>query len=60
MVMEIVADSERRTALDIVEVNPTLDPADATAQLGAGTRTVGSWEEDSQRTKRSFDLRRAL
>jgi arginase len=34
MVMEIVADSGRLTALDLVEVNPTLDVRNATAQLG--------------------------
>jgi arginase len=35
MVMEIVADSGLLKALDIVEVNPTLDVRNATAQLGA-------------------------
>jgi arginase len=35
MVMEIVADSGLLRALDIVEVNPTLDLRNATAQLGA-------------------------
>jgi arginase len=35
MVMEIVADSGRMTSLDIVEVNPTLDVRNTTAQLGA-------------------------
>jgi arginase len=35
MVMEIVADSGLLTALDVVEVNPTLDVQNATAQLGA-------------------------
>ena len=34
MVMEIVADSGLLTALDLVEVNPTLDVRNATAQLG--------------------------
>ena len=34
MVMEIVADSGLLTALDMVEVNPTLDIRNATAQLG--------------------------
>ena len=34
MVMEIVADSELLAALDLVEVNPTLDVQNATAQLG--------------------------
>jgi arginase len=34
MVMEIVADSGRLTSLDVVEVNPTLDVRNATAQLG--------------------------
>jgi len=35
MVMEIVADSGRLTSIDIVEVNPTLDVRNTTAQLGA-------------------------
>jgi arginase len=34
LVMELVADSGLLTALDIVEVNPTLDVRNATAQLG--------------------------
>jgi arginase len=34
MVMEIVADSGWLTSLDLVEVNPTLDVRNATAQLG--------------------------
>ena len=34
MVMEVVADSGRLTSLDLVEVNPTLDIRNATAQLG--------------------------
>ena len=34
MVMEIVADSGLLTALDLVEVNPTLDIQNTTAQLG--------------------------
>jgi arginase len=34
MVMEIVADSGRLTSLDLVEVNPTLDVRNNTAQLG--------------------------
>jgi arginase len=34
MVMEIVADSGLLAALDLVEVNPTLDVRNATAQLG--------------------------
>ena len=34
LVMEIIADSGRLTSLDIVEVNPTLDVRNATAQLG--------------------------
>lgn len=34
MVMEIVADSGLLTALDVVEVNPTLDVRNQTAQLG--------------------------
>lgn len=34
MVMEIVADCGRLTSLDMVEVNPTLDVRNATAQLG--------------------------
>jgi len=32
--MEIIADSGRLTSLDVVEVNPTLDVRNATAQLG--------------------------
>ena len=35
MVMEIVADSRLLAALDIVEINPTLDVRNTTAQLGA-------------------------
>jgi len=35
MVMEMVADSGRLTSLDLVEVNPTLDVRNTTAQLGA-------------------------
>ena len=35
MVMEIVADSGRLTSLDLVEVNPTLDVRNTTAQLAA-------------------------
>jgi arginase len=34
LLMEIVADSARLRALDLVEVNPTLDVRNATAQLG--------------------------
>jgi arginase len=34
MVMEIVADAGQLTSLDLVEVNPTLDVQNATAQLG--------------------------
>jgi arginase len=34
MLMEIVADSGRLTSLDIVEVNPTLDLRNSTAELG--------------------------
>jgi arginase len=34
LVMEIVADSGRLTSLDMVEVNPTLDVRNASAQLG--------------------------
>jgi arginase len=34
LVMEIVADSGKLTSLDFVEVNPTLDVRNATAQLG--------------------------
>ena len=34
MVMEIVADSGRLTSLDMVEVNPTLDVRNSTAELG--------------------------
>ncbi len=35
LLMEIVADSARLTSFDVVEVNPTLDVRNATAQLGA-------------------------
>jgi arginase len=35
MMMEIVADSGLLTALDLVEINPTLDVRNTTAQLGA-------------------------
>jgi arginase len=35
LLMEIVADSGLLTSLDLVEVNPTLDVRNATAQLGA-------------------------
>jgi arginase len=34
MVMELVADSGRLTSLDVVEVNPTLDLRNTTAELG--------------------------
>jgi arginase len=34
LVMEIVAESGKLTSLDMVEVNPTLDVRNATAQLG--------------------------
>ena len=34
MLMEILADSGRLTSLDLVEVNPILDVANTTAQLG--------------------------
>ena len=34
MVMEIVADSGLLTSLDLVEVNPTLDIRNSTAELG--------------------------
>ena len=34
MVMELVADSKLLTSLDIVEVNPTLDIRNTTAELG--------------------------
>ena len=35
MLMEIIADSGLLTALDLVEINPTLDVRNMTAQLGA-------------------------
>ena len=35
MIMELVADSRRLVALDLVEVNPTLDLRNTTAELGA-------------------------
>jgi arginase len=34
MIMELVADSERLVALDLVEVNPTLDIRNQTAEFG--------------------------
>ena len=34
MLMEIIADSGLLTSLDLVEVNPTLDVRNTTAQLG--------------------------
>jgi arginase len=34
LLMEIIADSGQLTSLDVVEVNPTLDIRNATAQLG--------------------------
>jgi arginase len=34
LLMEMIADSGRLIALDLVEVNPTLDVRNATAQLG--------------------------
>ncbi len=34
MVMEVLADSGRLLALDMVEVNPTLDVRNSTAELG--------------------------
>ncbi len=34
MVMEIVADSQQLVALDLVEVNPTLDIRNTTAEFG--------------------------
>ncbi len=34
MVMEVLADSGRVLALDMVEVNPTLDVRNSTAELG--------------------------
>jgi arginase len=36
LVMEMVADSGRLTSLDMVEVNPTLDLRNTTAELGTG------------------------
>ena len=47
MVMEIVADSGLLTALDIVEVNPTLDRAQRDRAARRGTGAVGAWKEDS-------------
>jgi arginase len=35
MIMELVADSQRLVALDVVEVNPTLDVRNATAEFAA-------------------------
>jgi len=34
MVMELLADSKRLVAIDLVEVNPTLDVRNATAEFG--------------------------
>jgi arginase len=34
LIMEMVADAGRLTALDVVEINPTLDVRNATAELG--------------------------
>ncbi len=34
LVMEMIADTRRLVALDLVEVNPTLDLRNATAELG--------------------------
>ena len=47
MVMEIVADSGLLTSLDLVEVNPTLDVRNTTAQLGDRAGAVGARDEDS-------------
>ena len=47
MVMEIVADSGRLTSLDLVEVNPTLDVRNATAQLGTELALSALGHEDS-------------
>ena len=47
MVMEIVADSGLLTSLDLVEVNPTLDVRNTTAQLGTELVAVGARNEDS-------------
>ena len=35
MIMELVADSQRLVALDLVEVNPTLDVRNLTAEFAA-------------------------
>jgi arginase len=35
LIMEMVADSQKLVALDLVEVNPTLDIRNTTAELGA-------------------------
>jgi arginase len=35
MIMELVADSHQLVALDLVEVNPTLDIRNVTAEFGA-------------------------
>jgi arginase len=35
LLMELVADSGRLLGLDLVEINPALDQANATAELGA-------------------------
>ena len=57
MVMEIVADSGLLTSLDLVEVNPTLDVRNTTAQLGDRARAVGARNEDSVSPTRPASLR---
>ena len=46
MVMEMIADSGLLRALDIVEVNPTLDVHNNTAALGTELVAVGARHED--------------
>ena len=47
MVMELVADSQRLVALDLVEVNPTLDIRNTTAEFGDRARAVGAGQTNS-------------
>ena len=47
MVMEIVADSQLLVALDLVEVNPTLDVRNTTAEFGDRAGAVGAGERNS-------------
>ena len=46
MLMELVADSRRLVALDLVEVNPTLDVRNTTAELAVETGALGARQTD--------------